>query len=674
MSKENNNVSWRIFNMFLVLVVMILVTIIAYVYERIDGQRYRAALRSSLTHKASILRATIEGRLAQSTEIVTTLAALIDADPTITNGRLTPIIDDLLGDNNILQAVTIAPDLVVKYVHPLAGNEGVIGQDYSKSRKRFVAVSHALAVGSTVVAGPVKLVQGGEGFIIRAPVRSDRSDKQWWGIVSGVINTSTFYKAAGLTKHSPQFDIAIRGKDGTGARGAVFFGPAAVFRNDPVLTDITFPNGSWQMAIAPRGGWPAHPPYLNHVRLIFILGALITVFFVLTASRLAQKREQAETLLASAVEAVDAGLALFDENDYLVACNSTFQSYYKGKIRLTNPRRRFVDILADIVDNQMIPEAIGREEEWIAERIRRHQQETSSMERLLGDGRWIRIEERRTPDGGTATITADITDLKKAKDQAEQANRAKTEFLNTVTHELRTPLTVILGFTPLLANSRELPSARKLQEVLEQDSPDTQAIRRCADDLIGEISRYASSMDRAGRHLLCLINDILDLSKAESGSMEINPSACQLDEILHEIVEQFQPAATDKGLALGFEPGGATVFADRIRLNQVLVNLVGNALKFTDRGEIRITAKDDGSFVKICVHDTGCGIPKESITNIFSVFTQADNSDTRRAAGTGLGLAISRKLVEMHGGRIWAESEPGKGSTFCFTMPKPGHA
>ncbi len=673
MAEENNNISWRVFNMFLVLVVVILTTIIAYVYERVDGQRYRASLRGDLTQQASILRATMEGKLAQSAEIVKTVAALIDADPAVIDGRLSMIIDELLGDDSILRDIAIAPDLVVRHVYPLQSNESVIGLDYSKNREQFVAVSRALAIGGTVVAGPVKLVQGGEGFIIRAPVLSDEPDKQWWGIVSGVINTSTFYKLAGLANHSPQFDIALRGKDGTGANGAVFYGSDAVFRNDPVLTDIIFPNGSWQMAIAPKGGWPAHPPNFNHTRLIFILGALLTIFFVLTASRLAQKREQAENLLASAVDAVDAGLALFDENDYLVACNSTFQSYYGDKINLTNPRRRFIDILKDIVDSKMIPEAIGREEEWIAERIRYHRQATSSMERLLGDGRWIRIEERRTPDGGTATVTADITDLKKAKDQAEQANRAKTEFLNTVTHELRTPLTVILGFTPLLANSRELPSARKLQEVLEQDSPDTQAIRRCADDLIGEISRYASSMDKAGRHLLCLINDILDLSKAESGLMAINPSACQLDQVMQEIVEQFQPTAQDKGLTLNFESSGATVLADTIRLNQIMVNLVGNALKFTDRGEIRITAKDDGSFVKVCVQDTGCGIPNDAITNIFSVFTQADNSDTRRATGTGLGLAISRKLVEMHGGRIWAESEPGKGSTFCFTMPKPGH-
>ncbi|MDQ7079039.1 MAG: ATP-binding protein [Paracoccaceae bacterium] len=674
MAEKNSTISWRVFNMFLVLVVVILTTIIAYVYERVDGQRYRASLRGDLTQQASILRATMEGKLAQSAEIVKTVATLIDADPAVIDGRLSMIIDELLGDDSILRDIAIAPDLVVRHVYPLKGNETVLGLDYTKNREQFVAISQALAIGATVVAGPVKLVQGGEGFIIRTPVLSDNPDKQWWGIVSGVINTSTFYKLTGLANHSPQFDVALRGKDGTGANGAVFYGSDAVFRNDPVLTDVIFPNGSWQMAIAPKGGWPAHPPNFDHTRLIFILGALLTIFFVLTASRLAQKREQAENLLASAVDAVDAGLALFDENDYLVACNSTFQSYYGGKINLTNPRRRFIDILKDIANSKTIPEAIGREEEWVAERIHLHRQATSSTERLLGDGRWIRIEERRTPDGGTATVTVDITALKKAKEQAEQANRAKTEFLNTVTHELRTPLTVILGFTPLLANSHKLPSARKLQEALEKNPVDAQAIRRCADDLTEEISRYASSMDKAGRHLLSLINDILDLSKAESGLLALNPSACQRDRIVQEIVEQFQPTAEGKGLVLNFEPSGSTIMADRIRLNQILVNLVGNALKFTDYGEIRITTEDDSDFVKICVHDTGCGIPKESITDIFSVFTQADNSDTRRATGTGLGLAISRKLVELHGGRIWVESEPGKGSTFCFTMPKPGRA
>jgi signal transduction histidine kinase len=178
-------------------------------------------------------------------------------------------------------------------------------------------------------------------------------------------------------------------------------------------------------------------------------------------------------------------------------------------------------------------------------------------------------------------------------------------------------------------------------------------------------------LEANGRHLLGLINDVLDLSKIEAGLLVLELSDYCVQDIAQTVRSTLEPLAADKKLAFKLElarelPPG---HGDGRRLTQVLINLVGNAIKFTDAGEVVITATaTDGSFL-LSVRDTGPGISLDDQTRIFQEFQQADNAITRKKGGTGLGLAISKRIIEMHGGRIWVESQPGQGSTFAFTLP-----
>jgi signal transduction histidine kinase len=178
-------------------------------------------------------------------------------------------------------------------------------------------------------------------------------------------------------------------------------------------------------------------------------------------------------------------------------------------------------------------------------------------------------------------------------------------------------------------------------------------------------------IDRSGRHLLALINDVLDLSKIEAGQLTLSLTDYSLTEVIHTVVTAVEPLAAEKGLGLrvALEPGLPLARGDDRRISQVLLNLVGNAVKFTDAGEVRIEAKaSDGSFL-ISVSDTGPGIATEDQGRIFEEFQQADTSNTRKKGGTGLGLSIAKRILALHGGRIWVESTPGMGSTFSFTLP-----
>jgi signal transduction histidine kinase len=221
-----------------------------------------------------------------------------------------------------------------------------------------------------------------------------------------------------------------------------------------------------------------------------------------------------------------------------------------------------------------------------------------------------------------------------------------------MSHELRTPLNSILGFSDVMLDGLDGP----LTETMEND---------------------LKLISRNGQHLLSLINDVLDMAKIEAGKMNLNIEHFNLHEVLTDVVNITAPLARDKALALQLETEASPeleIEADHTRLRQVMLNLVGNAIKFTDTGGVTLfTSRQDGH-IRINVRDTGIGVPPEQAQMIFEEFSQVDTSTTRKAGGTGLGLPISRKLIELHGGRLWVESTGvrGEGSTFIIELPITG--
>jgi len=230
--------------------------------------------------------------------------------------------------------------------------------------------------------------------------------------------------------------------------------------------------------------------------------------------------------------------------------------------------------------------------------------------------------------------------------QLEEASQHKSQFLANMSHELRTPLNAILGYTELMADGAYGEPSEKMLSILKR-------------------------LEANGKHLLGLINDVLDLSKIEAGQLVLELSDYSVQDIAQTVRSTLEPLATDKKLAfkvdvaLQLPPG----HGDGRRLTQVLINLVGNAIKFTDAGEIAIKAEANNGSFHVSVRDTGPGISAADQTRLFQEFQQADNAITKKKGGTGLGLAISKRIIEMHGGRIWVESQPGQGSTFAFTLP-----
>ena len=241
-------------------------------------------------------------------------------------------------------------------------------------------------------------------------------------------------------------------------------------------------------------------------------------------------------------------------------------------------------------------------------------------------------------------------ELQQRAEELQELDRLKSGFLANMSHELRTPLNSILGFSDVM--------------LMELDGPLTPNMN---DDL--------KLIQKNGQHLLHLINDVLDMAKIESGRMNLNLEKFKVHDVLDEVNSITSTLASERNISLFIEDDSdqeLEIFADNTRLRQVMINLVNNAIKFTEKGKIAICAsKQDSATALITVKDTGLGIPPEQLDDIFLEFTQVDTSTTRKVGGTGLGLPISRRLIEMHGGRLWAESTgvPGEGSTFFVELP-----
>ena len=429
------------------------------------------------------------------------------------------------------------------------------------------------------------------------------------------------------------------------------------------------------MTAITRGQLDVAIPSAGHDEIGAMTGALAMLRdSLIERDRLEQERQRAETdarhaqdQLSEAIEAISEGFALYDAEDRLVISNSRYREMYAGVAVEAKPGTQYETIIGAAARAGLIPAASGEISEWLAERLERHRHPSGAYEQQRAGGKWLKISERRTIEGGIVGVFTDITELKErelqlgelvdrladARDEAMQATLAKSRFLATMSHELRTPLNAVIGIT----------------EMLIEDAEDAGQ-----SDLLEPLGRIG----RAGKHLLELINDVLDLSKIEAGKLEFHYEDIDLRALVDEVLGAAQPLAARNAnrLEVDCPDGIGTMRSDATRLRQIMLNLVSNACKFTEKGTVSLAlARDravDEEWLVLSVSDTGIGMTKEQLAKLFQEFTQADSSTTRKYGGTGLGLAITDRLCRMMGGSITVESEPGRGTAFAVRLPMRG--
>ena len=362
-----------------------------------------------------------------------------------------------------------------------------------------------------------------------------------------------------------------------------------------------------------------------------------------------QKIVENEQLLRNSIDAIGEAFVIFDPRDRLVYFNERYRQIYATSAAVIEKGRSFREIIEYGCAHGQYREALGREQQWIDERMRIHNQPASEVVQQLDDGRWLNVRERKTETGYTVSFRADITDLVNSRKAADEANLAKSRFLASMSHEIRTPMNGVLGMAQLL-----------------QDTA-----------LDAEQLGYVEAINQSGNSLLRIINDILDFSKLESDKTTLDIAPFDLHRLCVDCMGTMRSLADSSGLHIDLEfanPADAVFAGDAGRIRQILINLLGNAIKFTNEGSVTLRLEfADGNAgeteVRLVVEDTGIGIEPEVIGTLFREFSQADQATTRRYGGTGLGLAICKKLVDLMGGCIDVESQPGEGSRFTVSLP-----
>ncbi len=370
------------------------------------------------------------------------------------------------------------------------------------------------------------------------------------------------------------------------------------------------------------------------------------------------KARAAEAQLRAALDSIPEGFAIFDEQDRLTVANRPFAEMFTDHgdpVRMSGQTYEEV-VRASIRAGE--PTGEGRDAEaWVAERVRRHR-ETSSEPVLIkiGGGRWVSVAEQHVPGIGIVGISTDVTrlveteaELRSARDQAEAANRAKSQFLANMSHELRTPLNAIIGFSEIIESQIFGPAGHP------------------------RYVEYARDIAASGRHLVALIGDVLDMSKIEAGRLELEESHVDPVEVIDGAAALVKGEAMTRGVRLSQEAAelqGLALWADPRALRQVLLNLLSNAIKFTPSGgrvDLR-GRRAPGGGVVIEVTDTGVGIPAADLPHVTEPFRQAPGT-AAIYGGTGLGLSITKHLVEMHQGTLEIESAPGRGTSVRVNLP-----
>jgi len=629
-----------------------------------DVQSQRDLKQSSLQQ----IRIQLEERIATSEGLLHGLDAFVKAhDGDFDLHSFQRFAEPLHGSLPQIFALQVAPDGFVRFSTDMARNGAAIGLDLLKphseeGRRLYEAARNRM----TTLKGPVDLVQGGNAVIARMPVfipgsRSRTDIPDFYGFVTVIIDTDSIFRDLS----SALDGVAIRGRHGLGADGEVFLNQPGIFDEPNISLSVSVPNGEWIIAVAEPGWSDALPTFLlwTMVTLLVIVlvayGLLRFLAFKEKASRIAAERlrrlRSSEQRFKDIVEvAADWVWEMDRDLRFSYLSNRAFEVYeiepkdFLGKTRAElagNPEldetwRAHLDLLnAHKPFRDMEYEYVKPSGETGHSRI--------SGKPIFGEtGEFLGYR-------GTGTdITENVrarSELKAAREAAETANRAKTTFLSTMSHELRTPLNAIIGLVDLLEKTGLDSHQRRMLTTTRASS-------------------YA---------LLSIVNDVLDFSKIEAGDMQLEHIAFSVFDVVEGVALMMHESARAKSLDLRVyvSPDISENFVgDPTRLRQILINLVGNAIKFTSVGEVCVSAvpegePDDGrETIRIDVTDTGIGLAPEAMEKIFEPFAQAEASTTRKYGGTGLGLSICRRIAEAMGGELRVESVPGEGTTFSLVV------
>jgi PAS domain S-box-containing protein len=657
--------------------------------ESLERQRFRETLQARTINNLSRIRANLEAEINANFYLTRGLIAYVSTHPSMDEQIFYRLSEQILKNHNYIKNIALAPDNIVRFVYPLQGNERALGLNYKNNTEQWSAVARVIASRNTVIAGPVKLVQGGLAFISRTPIfvanDSDSQQKDtYWGLGSIVIEKDRLFSAAGIYNPSLDIRIAIKGKDGQGADGEMIDGDAAIFQDSPVLLPVNLPAGSWQLAAVPKEGWLAPSPYLLMLRsAALIIASFIGLGVYAWLRRMERDHRSLETAWQ---EAKKAQIDLRLNEDFLntVIDNIPAMIFVKDARDLQYVRfnKTGAEILgysvSDFIgknDFDLFPDSearffAGKDREVLRKGvlidIPEEPVETKNRGKKILHTRKIPIFDMDGQPRYILGIAEDITEQLKTRAEKEHLEKLlqqsqKLESIGKmaggVAHDLNNILSGIINYPELLL----------LQ--LPMDSP---------------LRKPLSQIHDSGKRAAKVVADLLTIAR---GVAAVKENICLNTLVLEYLESPEQQKLRSAFPCISFdarlETHLWTTACSTVHIQKCLMNLINNgaeAFPVNAHGTIVIASCNvelhqdlpgfpditAGRYVVLTVADSGMGIPPSDVDHIFEPFY---TRKTMGRSGTGLGLTVVWSTMQDHRGAVTVESSPESGTVFSLYLP-----
>jgi|GEM_PF-566972 PAS domain S-box-containing protein len=641
----------RISSIFAILFFLLLLSISYYYISYKRGQwekDIRANLLEILIGKKSKLEKALSSRIYYTKGV----AAFVSVNPNLTNEDFYQLAKELIKEDSVISTISISPDCILSAIYPQEGHMAAIGLNLLEHPARKEIVEKTIETHKTFVAGPVELVEGGVAFISYTPVfnRLSARDGDFWGITDIVIYKDKLLDEAELAPVDNGFRYSLKGADGKGENGNVFWGDASVFQEEPVKIIVDLPDGSWILGASPVKGWSHYLDQDKTLSILLIVSSIIISFLFWLVVRAHQKIRRNARELSAIFKSMHNLIVEYNRKGEYVKIAPT------NKSLLFKPEEELIGkSVHEVFDTDRANLILHAIQECIRSKslvVIEYPLEVS------GEPRWFTARLSYKSEDSVIFNAYDVTEKKKDEENIRQSekklkelNVTKDKFFSIIAHDLRNPLSNFQSISELLHQEYDHYNDEQKKQLIQ--------------------SMLSSSIS-----LNELLENLLKWSLSHRNELFLKPAKILLQPLVKEAIGGVEHIANKKQVVVESSiQEEATIFADKNATHTILRNLISNALKFSrTNGVITILANErsiDGeNYQVVQVVDKGIGISKERLSNIFNVGVQSSTVGTSQEKGSGLGLILCQELTEKQGGRIWIESEEGKGTTVFFSLPK----